>query len=87
MIAAAILMLIGGAGFWLGQPYWQAPFVVAAMSVTYAPFHGWVSSDRIGSNAPLSATIKLVLSIFGLVATLGFYACIGHFLWWTVQQF
>lgn len=83
-LSTIVLPVIAATGFLYDKPYWYAPIAVLAMIEVYAPTHGWVTSNRLGSRAGLSMTIKLFLALFGLAGTLGIYACMGLAVWWFI---
>ncbi|MGK7753491.1 MULTISPECIES: hypothetical protein [unclassified Roseovarius] len=53
------------------------PLVAWIGALVSFPFREWLRSDRIGANAGASVALKLILQIFLLAGTLGFWASLG----------
>jgi hypothetical protein len=58
------------------------PISILAASLIFAPFRGWVMSDRLGTSVNTSMIIKFVLGTVGFYATMGQFLCLGLLVWW-----
>lgn len=49
------------------------------------PFREWLASNKFGTNTGASVVLKIVLQIFQLAGTLGFWASLGVVVSWFIR--
>ena len=76
MITGFLMAATGLYGYWSGLPYYLLPLVVAGSSFFFHPLQPWADSEHLGANAELSAFLKMLVQFLGLVASVGFWACL-----------
>lgn len=72
--------------FWyFSVPNIWVPATALVLSLVYFPFHGWVSSDRLGANATLSVLVKFAISIVGLIGLIAGFTSLALLVMWAIS--
>lgn len=83
MIYALLSLPLAILGYSLDLYQAWVPLASFACNIVYAPFDGWVRSNRVGGIAALSVAIRLVLSMVGAAGMVFFWWSIGLALYWS----
>lgn len=82
MITGALMAAMAAFGMWYSLPYSWAPIVVSVSSFIFYPLQPWADSERLGANIALSAFLKMIVQLCGLIAAVGFWACLVLLGYW-----